>query len=429
MGERPAEDDLEQPQSPRDGATDGRPKIRPVGPLWIEHEGAEYVYLRDPLGLTGKGVMVPRQMAPLLALCDGTRDFGELQAGLALRTGMRISTTQVAEFVAGLDEALLLEGGAYVDASARALKNYRDAPYREPSHADLVYPADPAGLASELDRLVANVEPFNGPRPANGALVGMVCPHIDYQRGGGTYAQLFARCQGELEEIELAVVLGTDHHGGNGMLTPTRQSYATPFGVLPTDLEIVEGLANVLGEERAFTEELHHKGEHSVELAAVWLHHFLGGRPCSIVPVLCGSFQKFTSGGADVDEDGPITAAVDFLQEAIAGRRTLVIAAADLAHVGPAFGDGDRLDSVGRARLAADDAGSIDAIKDGDAAGFLALSQADGDARRICGLPPIYLALRLLGEVAGESIGYDQCPADADAGSLVSIVGALLYEK
>ena len=43
---------------------------------------------------------------------------------------------------------------------------------------------------------------------------------------------------------------------------------------------------NVLGEERAFAEELHHKGEHSVELAAVWLHHFLGGRPCSIVPML-----------------------------------------------------------------------------------------------------------------------------------------------
>ena len=120
---------------------------------------------------------------------------------------------------------------------------------------------------------------------------------------------------------------------------------------------------------------------------------------------------------------------MDFLQEAIAGRRTLVIAAADLAHVGPAFGDGERLDSVGRARLAADDAGSIDAIKDGDAAGFLAVSQTDGDARRICGLPPIYLALRLLGEVAGESIGYDQCPADADAGSQVSIVGALLYGK
>ena len=163
MGEGPAEDDLEQPQSPRDGATKGRPKIRPVEPLWIEHEGAEYLYLRDPLGLTGKGVMVPQQMAPLLALCDGTRGFGELQAGLALRTGMRISATQVAEFVAGLDEALLLEGGAYVDASARALATYRESPYREPSHADLVYPADPAGLASELDRLVANVEPLNGP--------------------------------------------------------------------------------------------------------------------------------------------------------------------------------------------------------------------------------------------------------------------------
>ena len=36
--------------------------------------------------------------------------------------------------------------------------------------------------------------------------------------------------------------------------------------------------------------------------------------------------------------------------------------------------------------------------------------------------------LRLLGPMEGESMGYDQCPADVDGGSLVSIVGALLYE-
>ena len=34
----------------------------------------------------------------------------------------------------------------------------------------------------------------------------------------------------------------------------------------------------------------------------------------------------------------------------------------------------------------------------------------------------------LLGPMEGESMGYEQCPADAAGGSLVSIVGALLYE-
>ena len=112
----------------------------------------------------------------------------------------------------------------------------------------------------------------------------------------------------------------------------------------------------------------------------------------------------------------------------MAGRNTLVIAAGDLAHVGPNFGDATPVDGVGRAALAAEDAATMDAICRGDAAGFFELSRAEGDRRRICGLSPIYLMLRLLGPMEGESMGYDQCPADVEGGSLVSIVGALLYE-
>ena len=106
-------------------------------------------------------------------------------------------------------------------------------------------------------------------------------------------------------------------------------------------------------------EEFHQINDHSIELAAVWFHHFMGGRPCPVVPILCGSFQEFVVG---------------------------------------------------------------------DASGFLDLSRSEGDARRMCGLAPIYMALRLLGRTNGEAVGYEQCPADVDGSSLVSIVGVLLYE-
>ena len=65
-------------------------------------------------------------------------------------------------------------------------------------------------------------------------------------------------------------------------------------------------------------------------------------------------------------------------------------------------------------------------VRDGDT--FLGRSRRESDARRICGLPPIYLTLKLLKGARGESFGYDQCPADADGGSVVSIAGVLLYE-
>ncbi len=45
------------------------------------------------------------------------------------------------------------------------------------------------------------------------------------------------------------------------------------------------------------------------------------------------------------------------------------------------------------------------------------------DRNNVCGLPPIYLALRLLGETAGETVAYDQCPADEENTSWVSVAG------
>ena len=64
------------------------PKLRPVDPKWVEHEGMRYLYLCDPMGLTDRSVLVPSQLVPLLALCDGTRDVSTLQTGLALRAGL-----------------------------------------------------------------------------------------------------------------------------------------------------------------------------------------------------------------------------------------------------------------------------------------------------------------------------------------------------
>ena len=257
----------------------------------------------------------------------------------------------------------------------------------------------------------------------------MVCPHIDYMRGHETYAELWQRAAPSLDDVELAIIFGTDHSGGSGMLTLTRQDYVTPLGALPTDRDIVNGLADVIGPQRAFAEEIHHIKEHSIELASVWFHYFIGGRPCPIVPILCGSFYDFIIGKESPSEDDGISAALEYLKKATAGRKTLVIAAGDLAHVGPAFGDPLPMDTIARAKLTAQDSESLTAICDGDDEAFFQLSRTESDIRRLCGLPPIYLTLRYLEGARGESLGYAQFPADADGGSLVSIAGVLLYQS
>ncbi|HLZ08092.1 MAG TPA: AmmeMemoRadiSam system protein B, partial [Chloroflexota bacterium] len=117
---------------------------------------------------------------------------------------------------------------------------------------------------------------------------------------------------------------------------------------------------------------------------------------------------------------------LEALRVATYGRRVLVVASADLAHVGPAFGDDLPLDSDGRQRLAAADATLLETVRTGDADGFFSELREERDRRRVCGLPPIYLMLRYLGRSDGTVVEYAQCRADAQGGSIVSIAGVLL---
>jgi AmmeMemoRadiSam system protein B len=195
---------------------------------------------------------------------------------------------------------------------------------------------------------------------------------------------------------------------------------------LPTAVEVVDAIAEAIGPEEAFDEELHHRQEHSIELAAVWLHSVRRGPPPRIVPVLCGSFHRFTDGQADPSEDARFDQALDAIRTSTSGKRVLAVAAGDLAHVGPEFGDPNPFDQAARDELAAKDRQLLSSVEAGDGPGFFQQLRAEQDGRRICGLPPIFLTLRLLGSTRGEIVGYDQCPADAAGGSFVSIAGVLL---
>jgi len=397
-----------------------KPKLRPVEVRPFEDRGRPAFLLRDPLALSDKMAILPQVLGPLLVLMDGSRDVSELHAALLVRGGLRVSPEIIQRVVDQLDDTLLLENDRSAQAYADVLHAYRTAPYRPPSLAGTGYPDEPAGLRGLLDDYVtdisangvgvdASLSNFAGvpartqvknPDLREGEsqmrIVGLISPHIDYQRGGPVYAGVWERAAGAVQAADLVIIFGTDHAGSPGRLTLTRQNYATPYGVLPTDTGVVDAIADAIGEEDAFDEEIHHRGEHSIELAAVWLHHMRDGRPCQVVPILCGSFQHFVQGGADPAGDPTLNAALDVLRSATADRRTLVVAAADLAHVGPAFNDLSPIDHIRHAQLQVADEILIDTVIDVDAGAFFDTIAAEGDRRNICGLPPIYLTLRLL---------------------------------
>jgi AmmeMemoRadiSam system protein B len=379
--------------------------------------------LQDPLQLSNQIVIIPQHLVPILPLCDGTRDLDMLRASLAIRSGILLSTSEIAQIVQRLDEALLLDNERFAQAKQRALAEYRAAPYRPPALAGISYPADPNTLRQYFEQWLARVSP-DGTTSADVRAV--ISPHIDYQRGGSVYAQTWTRASAAVAEADLAVIFGTDHNGSLGQITLTRQRYASPFGALPTDLEVVEAVVEAIGPDRAFAEELHHRTEHSVELAFIWLHYVLGDRTIPVVPILCGSLDHYVQQGGDPATDPVIAAALQALQMATAGRRVLWIAAADLAHMGPAFGDPRPLDLVTRAHLRTADERLLRAIEMGNPLAFFRCVQAEQDRWRICGLAPIYLTLRMVTPATGKIVAYQHCPADAENGSVVTIAGALL---
>ena len=67
------------------------PKLRPLQPTPVTHAGRAGFVLRDPLALSERVLFLPRELAPLLALCDGTRDLAGLRAALMVRFGVRVS--------------------------------------------------------------------------------------------------------------------------------------------------------------------------------------------------------------------------------------------------------------------------------------------------------------------------------------------------
>ncbi len=408
-----------------------KPILRPLDFQPVTHMGQQMWLLRDPLQLSPQQLIVPPALAQMLMFCDGAHTRRQIHDAFCQLVGEQVEYEIIGNALDQLDEALLLENERSRQAQQALLDDYRAQPHRPPALADLSYPADPVELTKLFNDYGAD-DDLNDWQLWHGRAI--ISPHIDYQRGGPVYAKVWRRAAAAVLEADLILIFGTDHNGGYGTFTLTRQPYATPYGVLPTDLDLIDKLAAAIGPENAFAEELHHRAEHSVELSAVWLHHIYqqaGVAPKPMVPILCGSFHHFVANGSHPAEDDLLETAVAALRRETAGKKVLAVASVDLAHVGPNFGDAFPMDAPRRAALQVADDNLIQAVLRGDAADFYDQIAAVQDRNRICGFSSIHTMLRYLDsgedrQTTGQQIAYDHCSADPEDTSLVSICGLLL---
>ena len=403
-----------------------KPRLREIRVQPAVEGGQQGVLLTDPLGIGQKAMFMPKALALLLTLMDGTRDSGTLRTGFELRTGTPLSDAFMERLIIQLDEALLLENERFARAYEAALNDYRSAACRPAVLAGKCYPSD-AGELSAFLRQYLDRQGDEG-RGYPGEVKGLVSPHIDFQRGGHIYAGVWSRAEAALRQAELVVILGTDHNDGEGRVTLTRQSYETPLGIVPTAQAAVDEFVTEIG-EGVFECELNHRGEHSVEAAVVWLQYLLGDRPCHVLPILCGSFQPFVERRESPLKAAHIGSTIEILKRLTSSQRTVVVAAADLSHVGPVFGDPSPVDIAGRAAMTKQDEELIETMTGGRTDDFFGKIASDGDRRHVCGVPPIYIALSTLCGLKGTPTGYAVCPASEDGTSVVSICGVVYHQE
>lgn len=142
-----------------------------------------------------------------------------------------------------------------------------------------------------------------------------------------------------------------------------------------------------------------------------------------MLPVLCGPVDAQAE--SEDGRVGPLWEALSLLAEVAAEPAVLVVAAGDVSHVGPAFGDPLPVDPSGKARIRSLDEQWMEAACTGDAGRLKDHMLRHGDPTRICGASPIHYMITVLRKARGQVVAYDQCPADEQFGSLVSIAGAL----
>jgi hypothetical protein len=410
------------------------PRLRAIEAVPIQHEGEQYVALRDPAGYTPSVVMLPPPLLELVALFDGEHSIVDIQAEIMKRHGELVTREHIEKLIAALDEHGFLETPAFTARRDSLDRAFLDAPSRPASHAGGAYADDPAALRAAMDGFFTSpdgpgaIGASGGPGAigaSNGApaVRGLVAPHIDFHRGGPAYAWAY-RDLAERGEADLFVIFGTCHAGMRDPFALTRKDYDTPLGPARVDRDFVEALAGRARQD-CFASELAHRNEHSIEFQAVFLQYlYAGRRDVSVVPVLTSFVHEALARGRHPEDDPRVRGFLDALAETVAasGRRVAFIAGADLAHMGTRFGDPEPVSAVELERIGREDRAMLESVEAGDADGFFESVRRDNDRRRICGLSPIYTLLRVLGGARGTLRRYGQWPDPEGVVTFASLV-------
>jgi MEMO1 family protein len=374
--------------------------------------------LRDTQGVAPSHAVLPVEFIPIVSRMDGRRTCEDIARQVTSEIRERVPVDLVVRLATELESALFVEGAPYRRERDRIEREFAQSSVRPASHAGGAYHDDPKKLSEYIDRecLAKAKKAKNG----QGTLRALIAPHIDPWRGARCYGHAYTMLRATLpEDVDTFVLFGTSHAPMKTPFSICRKAFATPLGPVEADLDAIDRIASAVKKDfDVYADQFNHKREHSLEFQAVFLRHLLGERKARIIPILAGLGEQQHTGKTPA-LDASCERFLAEVRAIVEEKNAVVIAGADLAHVGPRFGDRSPYTDRQRAVLDETDRESLDHAERAEAESFWSHVAKDLDTRRVCGLGPIYSLLRTMTSGKGRLAHYEQT-VDAEEGSIVS---------
>lgn len=407
------------------------PRLRPVEAFPIENGGQRLIMIHDPSGFADGALTVSPAAMYILMQLDGQKGPAEIQQAFAAQFGQSVPQDQLDELLDQLEQAHYLDSDGFASHYQSLVDAYRAAPARrcrelgaygldggdEADHARI--------LKASLDQVLARCEVSLAGRPTR-RLAGLIAPHLDYPRGTPCYADAYGvlATAGPFRRV---VVLGTNHYGRGTSVVGTRKDFETPLGTTATDRAFMHALEARCGAGLC-GDEFDHAREHSVELQVILLQHLLGPGGFEIVPFLChdpcGPNGTAAYDGQGVDLRVFAEALRDLIRDD--GKPTLVLAGADLSHVGWRFGDQCELGRSFLAEVERQDREALREVVAGRPEQFVGVLSGRENATRVCSAGCIYALLTAVEGAEGELLRYHQA-VDEPNGTGVTCCAAAFW--
>lgn len=401
------------------GSDDSKPVLRPLEAFPVEQDGQQWIALHDPSGVSPGHVAMSPPAFFLITHFDGRHSIVEIQAAFAKRFGQVVTAAQIGDLIRQLDEALLLDSPRFARKYAALVKAYLDSDVR-PFQPDSLPPQDE--LQPMLERMTQPMR-ASGSRKRHARLAGLVAPHLDYPRGLPCYTTAYgtlAAYASSSKPPELVVVLGTNHYGMKVEPVGTDKDFETPCGRVATDRDAIRRLSDAYGSD-LLAGQYDHLREHSVELQVTVLARLLGAGqfrlagfllPDACEPTSQANLDKLACGLADLaaQRDGSM----------------LIVAGADLSHIGSHFGDERQIEPAWLKDIAASDQSAIVHLQEGKPEGFVEELRRTSNATRVCSSGSLYVLRRVLPDATWQELGYHQA-SDPESGTCVTCMAAALW--